>query len=73
MSKKPKPKPKSALDRLARLAIGYYVELSYELRKKHKWSACICVANAHDDNPLGTGRTPEEAARNALRQIEGKG
>ena len=67
MTTKRKPK-QSALDRLAKLSLDSFVCLTYEPRKKLKWNAWTSGPDFGDN---GKGRTPDEAARNALRQIEG--
>ena len=66
-----KPKPKSALDRLAKLTENVSVTLMYSPRfKPRPWMIMNRPIYGH---VIGTGRTPEEAAANALRQIEGNG
>ena len=65
-----KPKPKSALDRLLDHQGRNSIDLNYATKTTWAWRITIYW---HYALIRANGRTPEEAARNALRQIEGNG
>lgn len=70
MSKKPKPKPKSALEIMSeRYSDHGTLTFVFSDAGWTRWWMCS-HKNGRAYN--ATGRTPEEAAANALRQIEGK-